>query len=421
MNRISLSTLLLPLALGATACDLLSGTRPTLTNKDSRYYDRPCPLDKYADHPTDLIADCRCGPNQAPRDGIFLCQRPYELNREGVAVGEGPSFAGAFNAEYLGGFLDESEGPAGTVYVAVGYGGSTDRSGAILAVDLATGNRRAVSGTFLGATGPEEVGTGPTFQTVLDVRRAPDQNLYAWVRTTPPSQQELVRVDPATGNRTLVWKARDARFPQCLAGVAALQINDNGFGIDEQGRFYIAHGTVDVGIGILRLSPDATSCELFAGASTVPAAQRGTGPLPGQLQGFTFRQGKLIASGRAPKMFVSVDLDTGDREVLFESQGVTPPERWALWDEKHQAWWFTGFQSSVSIVAYDPATRVSTDIFNGGVLPWMPLGCGGPVQINSLNYAPVFVRSNGNLLVAQDGFSIVEYEPKSGNSVILSL
>jgi hypothetical protein len=407
--------------LAATGCDLLSGSRPTLTNKNSPYYDRPCPLEKYADNPTDLIADCRCGPNQAPRDGIPLCQRPYELNREGFAVGEGPSFAGVFNAEYLGGFLDESEGPSGTVYVAVGYGGSTDRSGAVLAIDVATGNRRAVSGTFLGVNGPYEVGAGPTFSTVLDVRRGPDQKLYAWVRTTPPSQQELFRVDPVTGDRTLIWKARDSRFPQCAAGVTALQINDNGFAVDAQGRFYLAHGTVSFGIGIVRLSADASSCELVAGASDTPELQKGVGPLPGSLQGFTFVNGKLIASGRSPKIFVSVDVETGNREVLYESQGLTPPERWAQWDETHKAWWFTGFESSVSIWAYDPETGATTDIFGGGVLPWMPLGCGGPVQINSLNYAPVFVRSNGNLLVGQDGFSLVEYEPKSGNSVIISL
>lgn len=420
MRTQQLSLLVLCLSV-TTGCELLSGSRPTITDKNSPYYDRPCPLEKYADNPSDLVADCRCGPNQAPRDGIPLCQRPYELNREGFAVGEGPSFAGAFNAEYLGGFLDESEGPSGTVYVAVGFGGSTDRSGAVLAIDVATGNRRAVSGTFLGTNGPYEVGAGPTFATVLDVRRGPDQKLYAWVRTTPPSQQELFRVDPATGDRTLIWKGRDAAFNQCLSDQGTLQYDDNSFAMDAQGRFYISHGTVGLGIGILRLSADATSCELVSGASEVPAMQKGTGPLPGSIQGFTFVKGKLIASGRSPKMFVSVDVETGNRELLYESQGLTPPERWALWDENHQAWWFTGFESSVSIWAYDPATRATTDIFGGGVLPWMPLGCGGPVQINSLNYAPVFVRSNGNLLVAQDGFSLVEYEPKSGNSVIISL
>lgn len=420
MMRAHLATLTVLLSV-TTGCELLGGPRPTLTNKDSPYYDRPCPLEKYADHPTALIADCRCGPNQAPRDGIPLCQRPYELNREGFAVGEGPSFAGVFNAEYLGGFLDEAEGPSGTVYVAVGYGGSTDRSGAVLAIDVATGNRRAVSGTFLGTNGPYEVGAGPTFATVLDVRRGPDQKLYAWVRTTLPSQQELYRVDPATGDRTLIWKARDSRFPQCFSDIATLQYNDDGFAVDAQGRFYLAHGTVNFGAGIVRLSADASSCEMVTGASDAPELQKGTGVLPGWLQGFTFVKGKLIASGRSPKVFISVDVETGNREQLYESQGLTPPERWAAWDEHHQAWWFTGFQSSVSIWAYDPASNATTDIFGGGVLPWMPLGCGGPVQINSLNYAPVFVRSNGNLLVAQDGFSLVEYEPGTGNSVIISL
>jgi hypothetical protein len=84
-------------------------------------------------------------------------------------------------------------------------------------------------------------------------------------------------------------------------------------------------------------------------------------------------------------------------------------------------WWLAGMTNGVSIDAFDPVTGQSTDIFNGGVFPWMPLGAAGPIQINSLNYAPIWLRSNGNLLVAQDGFSIVEYEPSSGNSIIRSL
>ena len=141
----------------------------------------------------------------------------------------------------------------------------------------------------------------------------------------------------------------------------------------------------------------------------------------GFVQGFTLRDGILYAFTTQPKQFLAIDTNTGDRLLLYEPSGVTPPERWAAYDKQRDVWWLAGFQNSVSIEAVDLINQEKTHIFRGGVFPWMPLGAAGPIQINSLNYGPVWFHPSGNLLVAQDGMSIVVYEPSTGNSLIRSL
>lgn len=402
------------------ACDT-SAVEPTITDRSSPYYERGCPLEQHRRHKSDLIADCRCFTNQTASSGIDLCKRPYNLMKAGISVGEGVSYASLYNIEYNGGFLAEDEGPKGTVYVAASFGGSTDRSGGVLAVDVATGNRRVVTGPNLAGG---QVGSGHVLESVNDVRPHGDY-LYAWVRTRMPAEQEIVRIDPRDGARTLIWKGRDERFPQCRVDATrteTLQTTDTGFALDDAGDFYLPFSNPTQGRGILRISNDVSSCETFTGAGAADNAERGVGPsMSGFVQGFTILDGKLYAFTTQPKQFLEVDLVTGDRELLMMPGGVTPPERWAQWDESRQVWWIAGFQNSVTIDAVDPATGLTASIFDGGVFPWMPLGAAGPIQINSLNYAPIWVRKNGNLLVAQDGMSIIEFEPKTGNSVIISL
>jgi hypothetical protein len=340
----------------------------------------------------------------------------------GVRVGEGPSYADQFNIEFLGGYLAPREGTDGTLYVALGFGNSQERSGAVVAVDVATGDRRVVSGV---APDGSTVGAGPAFGTVNDVQQGPDGNLYAWVRQTLPAEQELVRIDPTTGDRSLLWKGRADGSPQCPSSDdpsdIPLQVTDSGFAVGPDGSFYLPFANPTQGRGILRLPSDVSRCEVFTGTGT-PFASRGTGPeMGGFVQGFTLRDGILYAFTTQPKQFLAIDTNTGDRLLLYEPSGITPPESWAAYDKQRDVWWLAGFMNSVSIEAVDLINGQRTNIFNGGVFPWMPLGAAGPIQINSLNYGPVWFHPSGNLLVAQDGMSIVVYEPSTGNSLIRSL
>jgi hypothetical protein len=412
------SVLLVIATTWATACDL-STAMATITDRDSPYYDRPCPLEQYRTYKSDLIADCRCGINQVPSAGIPVCRRPYEAKLDGVRIGAGPSLVDLFNLEYNGGFLEEDEGPEGTLYVATSFGGSLDRDGHILKIDVATGIE-----TFSNDVPFEEwgyVGEGPRFGSVLDIARAPDGSIIAFNRD--PQFSRVLRVDPFTGDREVLWDqlGRDgAPTTQCFHPTVGdpLQITDTGFAVDEVGRVYLGVANPVTGRGIVRFSPSFDSCEVV----TLPGV-RGDGiPLSGFINGFSWHEGYLIAAETMSKQWFAVDIETGDRLLIVQGQGVAPAERWARWDADRQVWWLVGYQNAVTVDIFEPDTGNYASIFGGGgTFDWMPLGAGGPVIINSLNYAPFWIRSNGNLLIAQDGMSIVEFEPHSGNSVVISL
>ena len=390
------------LALGAvtTACE--SGDEATILDDSSPYYDRPCPLVQHKEYKSSLIADCRCGPNKVLGSGIPLCLRPYELRKKGGSVGDGPSYADIYQAAYTGGHLDETEGSEGTLFLSVSFGGSSGRKGAIVALDIATGDRRVVSGE-----GPDgvTVGEGPAFGSVLDVRRAPDGSFYAWTRGANPNSQVLVKVDRVSGNRTEMWKAGYPASPQC-----ATQHADNGFAVDDKGRVYVSAWRGAIG----RLTADLKTCEPFSTSETLEH---------GFIQGFSIANGKLYGMTTAGKHFFSIDLETSEGVLIVAFGGAMQyGERWPQWDAKRKVFWMSGFMNSTTVAAFDPESRQAALIHNGGgVFPWMPLGAGGPAQINSLNYAPVFLHSNGHLFMAIDAISMVEYEPSTGNSIVHSL
>ena len=374
----------------------------TILDSSSPYYDRPCPLVQHREHKSSLIADCRCGPNKVLTSGIPICLRPYELRMRGGSVGEGPSYADLYEASYMGGELDESQGPEGTLVLAMSFGGSSDRRGAIVALDVATGDRRVVSGeTPDGAT----VGEGPSFASVLDVRSAPGGVLYAWTRGQFPNSQSIVRVDPTSGDRTVVWRAGDAAYPQC-----AEQHADNGFAVDSQGRVYISAWRGAIG----RLTADFATCEPFSTSESIAN---------GFIQGFSIANNKLYGMTTAGKNFFEIDLDTREGTLIVSFGGARQyGERWPIWDADRGVFWMAGLMNTSTVAAFEPSTgRAALHHNGGGVFPWMPLGAGGPAQINSLNYAPVFLHSNGHLFLAIDGMAMVEYEPSTGNSVVLSL
>lgn len=432
-HRCSMVVLTALIALSSAGCSALSGEgEATITNVNSPYYDRACELVQHREHKSDLIADCRCFTNQAPASGIDLCKRPYNVNLDQIAIGSGPSIAGLHQAEYLGGFLDESEGARGALYVSGGFGPSLDRSGVILKIDPLTGDR-----TILVERGPHE---GPSWGElsayhrsvgyILDVQPAPDNALLALARSSDGMHLHVLKIDRQTGAVELKWttngligEARQAQLGFCETPDSPyrLQLSYTGFAVDAQGQVYLPFANPTQGRGIMRLSADFTRCEVVTGDG-IPEARRGEGPgMGGFVQGFTFKGGKLYAFTTQPKQFLEIDPETGDRTLLLKPDGVTPVERWARWDARRGVWWLAGMSNGVSIDAFDPVTGTQTDIFNAGPFPWMPLGAVGPIQINSLNYAPIWLKKNGNLLVAQDGFSIVEYEPSTGNSVIVSL
>lgn len=429
--------LLLGLALGLSAAGPLPcgarGAPPppdcvsSLKDPQSPHWSRACPLKQHLEHKTALVADCRCFQNCAPRDGIDVCKRPQDLARAGVHVGAGPSLAGAHDAHYSGGFVDAE---AGELVVAAYWGGGSARRGLVLAVDLATGDRRVVSGRWLDEAGTERGrGEGADFQYLVDVQRGPDGALYAWSDPADPSSHEILRVDPKSGARTLVWKSRAPAFGQLRAGdgKTMVQTHDHGFGLDADGGFFVGVSNPQTGHGVMKVSADGKTCRPVALSSKDAALARGAGPeLRGFVQGYTLHGGKLHAFTQQPHQLLEIDPATGDRKVLLKGNASgAMGSRWAAWDSTHALWWTAGAMNTVTLVGFDPATRKVLNVFKtcgDAAFPWFPLCATGPAQINSLNYGGIWKHpSQDRVLMAQDSVGIVELELATGNSRVLSL
>lgn len=75
-------------------------------------------------------------------------------------------------------------------------------------INLDDGKRSVLSGQYMDKGELKTVGEGPLFCHLLDIRKGPDGMLYGYSDPPMPSSHEIIRVDPKTGNRELVWKVR---------------------------------------------------------------------------------------------------------------------------------------------------------------------------------------------------------------------
>ncbi len=397
----------------------------SVNDETSPYYERSCRLVQQLAYPTDLEADCRCFVNNSIISGVPICGRPYDRADRGHTVGAGPRIYGLPNAHFSGGFVEGDE-----LIVAAYWGSSTAQRGAVLAIDVDSGDRRLVSGEL----GELSVGSGPAFTYALDVRKGADGNWYVFTQSVTPGAPSIFRVNPTTGNRTLVWKGQSASHGQCASGdpdaTASVQYTNQGFAVDGTGGFILGYANpIRDGRGLVRISPDGSSCTyITATGLREDGLTRGSGlGLGGFVQGFMVDGTKVLVHTTQPKALIEVDLTTGDRTALFSSSTAgNIGERWAVKDPARGVIWTAGLMNAVSIVAYDRAKNKTMNVFSScgdPDFPWYPLCPGaGPVKINSLNYGGIWLHPRtGNLLIAQDSVSIIEFEPETANSVIRSL
>ncbi len=144
------------------------------------------------------MVDCAKLPDNA------RCQRPGAPG----SVGDGPTFnQGTGGDAIVGGFV---QGNRAILAVKVSSGG------AIIAVDLGSGNRELVAGRlslnesqgkalrYAAVSGAKEVTEAYTLDGIGDVKPLPNGNFLAVVRRSI-YRMELVEVDPKTGDRKLYW------------------------------------------------------------------------------------------------------------------------------------------------------------------------------------------------------------------------
>jgi hypothetical protein len=414
----------LGLVLGSSA---LAGDAPQSSVKDpsSPFFGRSCKLSQHLANPTGLPADCRCLDNRGATGGIDACKRPFDLAKSKVSLGAGPSFAGYHNAHIAGGFVD----PASKQLIAAVYwDGTSSAKGLIVAYDMGTWARRFVSGDWNDGA-PKTTGSGPSFGHLKDVRPGKDGKWYAL--SDRPQLLAIFRVDPATGNRAVVWSSKDEKAGQCASGdpkatgdAKIVQYTDEGFAVDADGSFLLGYANpARDGRGIVRISADGSKCSyVTASGARADGMTRGAGDeMRGFVQGFTLQGGAIYAFTTGEKKLWSVDPATGNRAVV-----ASPPlgERWVAWDGKRNVLWTAGFQNSVTLGALDLATKKTTNVFAdcGKVAPWLPLCAEGPIRINSLNYGGLIVDpASGRIFLGHDSVGLVEFEPETGNSMVRSL
>ncbi|MBV9949092.1 MAG: hypothetical protein JOZ69_19745, partial [Myxococcales bacterium] len=167
------------------------------------------------------------------------------------------------------GFVDPA---AGRLVVAVEMGVQSDANGGVFSVDLRSGDRTLLSGQYQDpATGTVARGTGPDLGGVWDVEAAPDGSWLALVAKGSTDNRQIVRVDPATGNRVLV---DDFSTLDCGGGICVTPGYLGGLAVAGDGSVYLGldDNPVGSGNGVARLAatstPTAPACSVISLAPT---------------------------------------------------------------------------------------------------------------------------------------------------------
>jgi hypothetical protein len=432
---------------GAVACNTIGGPaacRSSVADAGSPFWARACPLVQDVANPTALDADCRCFINRAPVSGIPQC---VGLNYVPISTrfGSGPTIRSLPQSRFNGGVVVGRE-----VMVGVDWSSATrPTQGLVMAVHLDTGARRIVSGAFEDPmTGYAEVGTGPSFSKVIDVKRG-SGGLFALSVPNTTASLEIIRVDATTGARTLVWRARDAAFGQCASGDPArlaVSYHDRVFELDATGGFFLAFrgaGPYSEGVGLVRISANGASCSFVtrsgAGALNAYATSNIGGGYTvdrGYYSGLVQQQGQLYVLNDALLSLFRVDPMTGARTRISSAStangvvGAGPVnfggigQRWLTWDATRNVLWATGVLSYRALTAVDLTSGDRTEATcrsTNAVVPWRNTCLGGVLEGGFQNYGGFWLDpANGDPIVVHENHSFVRVDLRNGNSMRFS-
>ncbi|WP_034336446.1 hypothetical protein [Deinococcus misasensis] len=276
----------------------------------------------------------------------------FSSSQDAGSIGEGPTFAQGGLDRVTSGFIEPK---TNTLYVSVELGGQMDRFGAILAVDLKTGNRTLISGMF---SDGEKKGKSIKYTTsggteteayhlgfVRNIRPLPNGNIAAWVPGFG-GRAELQEVNVQTGDRTLLWASRGADDTHkgglrdieggpegplsrttcpSLNPKEGIRVNPSlSFETDGKGNFYVLadNNPAGTGLGLLKIVPHQ-GCSWVSGYFSDGTSVKGDGPMilaqnPIMLE-TAYANGKMYGvTGPNPdgNALFSYDPVTGDRSIL---------------------------------------------------------------------------------------------------------
>ena len=443
-------------AAGTDTCDAICinnaggwSCESSVSDPSSPYWNRPCIFTQYLGNPTNLKADCRCPENKVITGGLPICWRPHETKNRapGLVLGAGPRVGSHPQAHIYGGFFDASRRE---IVAAVDWSNASNPSaGFLMGFTVANGNRRVISGRYLDpANGDMDVGTGPAFADVFDVQRASDGQIFAAQGTL--QRFEILRVDPANGNRTLVWKAGDATYGQCASGRGAISVQTTaqGFAVDANG-FYIGFSNPSPsgeGLGIIRVSRNGQTCSFVTRSGSRSGNAYFNQPVgggwtfaSGMLSGFAIDGSELIATANFDLSLYGINLSTGQRRRITSAStgavlgaGPTGSDglgvRWVTKDASRGVYWTSGRQGDTLVVLVTPSTSQRHDLtgFCAGESSTLDgVNClkGSITSGLSLNFGGFWLdpANPDRAWFAHDLIGLVEVEVSTGNTIILSL
>jgi hypothetical protein len=318
----------------------------------------------------------------------------------------------------------------------------------IFAIDLKTGKRRHFSGAFDDpSNGYSQVGKGDIFVNVMDIKLGADGMFYAMGGASDIAPPKVWKIDPATGDRTLIFDEEKADATtlcangSTLPGKKVIQMVPEAFAMDAAGNFYFGYINMP-GRGVVKFPKDFSKCEFVTmvpdlNQSTTMKTPIGSGydAIQFQMRGFEIVDKKLYAI--SDTKLIEVDIETGARKLISNAKeigglGLGPinaeglGDRWSKWDPYRKVLWTHGISGGNGAITVDLTSGDRT------IWPcWHPGmgilgGCGGTglaLIPGYLSYGGMIIDPDPphNLYFAHDLFSVVKYEVKTGNAYIHSL
>jgi streptogramin lyase len=181
----------------------------------------------------------------------------------------------------------------GQILVCEGFLADPSNQQSILRVDPATGNRTVVSSSLAGS----EVGSGPAFDTLFDIIIEADGNILV----ADTEIDTVFRVDPVTGNRSVLTSN--------TVGTGPAMSFPGDMALEDDGNIVMTEGSNDQ---VLRVDP------VTGNRTLVSSATQGTGPIWTNLGGILVEQdGNIVTCDEAG--IIRVNPTTGDRFLISEA------------------------------------------------------------------------------------------------------
>jgi hypothetical protein len=168
---------------------------------------------------------------------------------------------------------------------------------------------------------------------------------------------EITRIDPATGDRTLVWHKDVAgqghTMGQCTSdrvGELSVQFTSRSFTMDPSGNFYLSFHNPSDGDGIVRIPADGSTCEVISRlhSATRPDVGGGYTFQSQNIRGMGWVNGDILAYTVLGDRLSAFDPVTGDRTLVSsvdDQVGTGHPsigENWLIWDDQTGLLWTSG-------------------------------------------------------------------------------